>query len=352
MAWDYIAFCLTMIYSILFCAEVKQLVDIFWQRNRIVNYRNGIIFFMTFAALLRAIFWAKVTTPSYAPSIIFTLCYYLPVWLIFAALSLLSVFYISASANRHYGKWPWRIWIVSNAVFLGLDLTIGCLMNDVDTHGNTVYGLYMTYAIFLDALTALLVGFFGHRFVSLHAEDEAQLLLPRSIDNFRVINWILVCCFLGRSTYLALLGSGLVFSHSAAEISFNGEHKRTSWVVMVFFLLTEVLPSLCILYLLWRSTRYYHLVSEDESTFSEDYLAQLQAKYSNFDIYDSLYVGYDSASLRHSSAEDSVVRIFFSDARRTRDNPHEENEEQEEEIYNSLLGTQHSVDINYHSNPQ
>lgn len=300
---DYIALLLAFIYFFLFAAELKQLVDIFWLKNRLLNYRNGIIVIMTFACLLRVVFWSKTAAPTQCPITLFMIFFYLPVWLNFAALSLLSLFYANAIYNNTYGNWPVRICVGLNVVFLLLNLTIACMLREVTTHHTRLYVLYICYAIFLDGLTALFVGYFGHRFVSMHAGQGTQFLLPRSVEEFSAVNWILVLAFLGRSVFVGVLSSGSIVSEEAVKVEFNGSHKHTSAALLAFFVLSEVVPNLCMLYLLWRSS--------SRPAAPRAFKSDSYEGYTEYDLYDSLRVGYDSVALRTSSAEDSIIKVIY-----------------------------------------
>lgn len=91
---DYVALLLVFAYSSLFIAGGLQLRQIVISRKfKLRTIRNGIIFILTLASLLRIIFWCKVVTPSYSPNQLIMVIYFLPVWMDFAGLSLLAVFY-------------------------------------------------------------------------------------------------------------------------------------------------------------------------------------------------------------------------------------------------------------------
>ncbi|RYG60420.1 hypothetical protein EON64_19300, partial [archaeon] len=230
---DYVAIALVLIYFLLFCAEGSQLVLALQQRNRIVNYRNGIMLIIFCAALLRVVFWVKVAVPSRGDVTLFLVIFYLPVWLNFAALSLLSVFYANAVyCCSTYSAWPWRVFLGLNAAFLALNVAIACLMREKANNQlqrNSVYALYIAYAVALDVLTALLVCVLGQQFGMQHAGKGASLQLPRPLTHFNMANYLLATCFLARSVCVLLFYYGVLGEGSAAyEVDFNSTHSKTS----------------------------------------------------------------------------------------------------------------------------
>lgn len=322
MVIDWVAFCLAITYLLLLFALLKQVFDIFWLRNRKINYRNGIVSIMAAASFLRVIFWAKTAVPTHGPITFFMICFYLPIWLNFAALSLLSLFYANTIYKNQYGNWPWRICVILNILFLALNLTIACLIREVTTHHGNIYTLYVSYAIFLDGFTALLVGYFGYKFVALHNQPGAQYLLPRSIEEFSAVNWILVLCFLARSVFVGVLSSGHIVHPRSVKVDFNGPHKHTSATLFLFFLFTEIVPNLCMLYLLWRSTssmpRLHHGKGDD------GYYSNLSFHYDR-DVFDAV---------RKSSVEDSIITVFYG-----KDDEDDEDDGEGEDLFATPLLT-------------
>lgn len=257
MEFDYIAFLLLLLYSLLFLFELRQFIQIFYLKNKKINYRNGIIFALILSAALRIIFWTKVMIPTEASGPVMMTIFYLPVWLNFAGISLLCVFYANTIYEERYGSWPKYICIVLNVIFFILDITIGALI-DTATTGQSenivIYRCYIYYAVFIDAFIACLVGYFGYNFVydNNYHSYRHWILLPRSIETFAVINWLIVACFFIRSVFVFVFSLPQVKRSAHTEIEFNGEHGVTPLLMLFFFLITEWVPNSAMLYLLWK----------------------------------------------------------------------------------------------------
>jgi hypothetical protein len=238
--------------------------------------------------------------------------YFLPVWLNFAAISLLSVFYAHALLDGYYEDLPWNIFLIVNLIFFALNVTIGCLMEDnrIQDHGDDiVYAVYIIYGVFLDGLTALIIGYFGYHFIY-NNRSRKTWLLPRSVKQFAIVNWIIVICFLSRSIFVALLASNIIGSQgNSGTLYFNGKHNVTSITVFFFYVCTELIPNVSMIYLLWRSGSYPCKFT----SFSKEQQKRYITKYYDGNLYyegedeniDSLYDEQDP--MGHQSGELSTA---------------------------------------------
>jgi hypothetical protein len=217
--------------------------------------------------MLRTIFWIKVCVPNTVSNTLMMIIFYLPVWLNFCGISMLCVFYANTIYEDRYGSWPKIICIVLNIIFFTLNVTIGCLVDSPTTNQSEhrrIYLCYIYYAVAIDALIALLVGYFGYHFVydNNYHSYRHWILLPRSIETFSFINWLIVACFFTRSIFVFLSSIPKVKDTVHTDISFNGDHPVSSIVMLLFFLITEWVPNSAMLYLLWKpntkkSKKYY-----------------------------------------------------------------------------------------------
>jgi hypothetical protein len=260
--FDYIALLLVLAYSSLFIAGVLQLRQIIISRKfKLRTIRNGIIFILTFSALLRIIFWCKVATPSFSPNQLIMVIYFLPVWMDFAGLSLLAVFYAEtllggSDKYKQYKYYPIKLCAFVNFIFFLLSLLISVLLNDKATSASTKESIatcFSVYAAFLDFLLSGLLGFLGYKFYDSYTHRKISLrILPRSIKTFALINWYVVFAYVMRGLFTAAVGSERMIPVSEGEINYNGHHRVTAVTILFFFIIPEWLPCECILFLLWR----------------------------------------------------------------------------------------------------
>jgi len=223
------------------------------------------------------------------------LMFFLPLWLNFAGLSLLAVFYTEAVYG---GKtpWPMRIYFLFNLVMLVLDVTIATgtakyVDEAADDDGSFRFSAFsIIYSSTLDFLLAALLCYYGIQFQILCNETGNALTTwtPNSVTIFESINWMLIVIYIFRGIAAAVISR---HPEVMGQIEFNGEHDPTRATVLIFFFVTEVLPSLCVMLMLWRvggsTTRY-----KTERTTG----------------YDG--VGNNRLNTRLLSIEDSKVRIL------------------------------------------
>lgn len=265
MALDYVALILCLLYVGLFGLESYQLLQVLYSKNKKSTYRNGIMLLLAFAAWCRIFIWIKVMIPTTLDNALCMVIYFLPVWLNFAAISCLSVFYAHALYNEAfptaYQDLPWYLCICVNVVFCVLNVTIAALMENSGVsakQAKLLYEVYVGYAVFLDTLTAVIIGYFGYYFFNSPRASRKHWQLPRSPRLFAAINYLIVTCFLLRSIFVLLLNYNRnqdphqFDSKSSGDVIFNGEHPVTSFTVLGFYLITEYVPNVALVYLLWR----------------------------------------------------------------------------------------------------
>eukprot|EP01040_Poterioochromonas_malhamensis_P008945 gene8944-9684_t len=275
--------------------------------------------------MMRITFWIKVMIPTVIDSTLMMLLFYLPVWLNFTGISLLCVFYANTIFEDKYGHWPKYICIVLNIIFGILNITIGSLVESASTNQDAhvvMYDCYIYYAVFIDALIALLVGFLGYYFVYDHHYHSYRhwVLLPRSIETFSIINWLIVFCFFIRSIFVFVFSLPVIKQSASTEIQFNGNHPVTSVLMLFFFLITEWVPNSSMLYLLWKSNTKNKRHSSKKYQ-SEQYLnggGDGQSPSSSnlaktFSFHYRLVSIFSNSSSHHNSSSNSLPSVLSYD---------------------------------------
>lgn len=265
---DVSALILGIIYLLLFVCECQQIISACFSKNKLITYRNGIMMVLCTSALCRWLVWGKVLLVDafYVDDTLMMILYFLPVWLNFCAISMLCVFYAYVLFEGFFGNYPWYITFVLNICFAVFNITIAYLLN-VSTGPNTtlIYDIYISYAIFLDTFTALLLAYFGYHFYRIQHRRQRHWLfqsLPKSPETFTAMNLLIVACFLLRSVLVGLLSSGLFTPKEDSSVRFNVDPTvndidqeastyHTSYTILFFYLSTEVVPNLAMLYLLY-----------------------------------------------------------------------------------------------------
>lgn len=260
---------------------------------------------VTGSSFMRVFFWIVVLISSnlFAAQLVMAI-FFLPVWLDFAALSLLAVFYAETVYGEELDRLPRQACFVINLIFFALNLTISLILDDARTSEHTekiVAIIYIVYAAFVDFFISVMLAFLGHRFIA-HNTSETKVkkwVLPRSIREFATVNWTIVSCYCLRGVLVSIFSTQAVAPYTATKVNWEAQHPVTPLFILGFFLLAEIVPNVSVLYLLWhkRSTRprNYRFNSEgsdrkydsDEAQLIEDFLS------------------------RQSSVEDSKVSVIF-----------------------------------------
>lgn len=303
--FDYIAITLSILYIFLFIIGVIQIRQIWIARNKKITIRNAIIVFLTFSAVLRIFFWVKVSLPTeFVPEIVMVL-YYLPVWLDFAGLSLLVVFYAetllkaSPNLNSAYKNYPLRLCIFFNSIFLGVCLSIGILITDDDADPKTqeiVNSFFSIYATFLDFLLSSMLSYFGYKFYTNYSNKNLTTrILPRSLKTFASINWYIVIAYIVRGFFTISVGQTKLIPVNQGSVIYEGEHPVTGIGIMCFFLISEWIPSFLVIFLLWR-----RVMSRKRTKNFEDNLNN-----ADYDPAD------EALKIRLMSVEDTKISVYY-----------------------------------------
>ena len=168
------------------------------------------------------------------------------------------------------------------------------LLNDKATSASTKESIatcFSVYAAFLDFLLSGLLGFLGHKFYDSYTHRKISLrILPRSIKTFALINWYVVFAYVARGLFTAAVGSERMIPVSEGEINYNGHHRVTAITILFFFIVTEWLPSVCILFLLWRRILPKHF-KRKYNIYTKDHEFNVRTQYllpSAFYLFDHL----------------------------------------------------------------
>ena len=299
--FDWVALILLLLYATLLGVGCHQLRTTMRSRNKRLTIRNGIVSILTLSAAFRAVFWLKACVPTTMNAAFGMLIFFLPVWMNFAGLSLLVVFY---SQIIHAGsKVPMRLCIVANFCLFTTNLIIGGELADTSDGGNDAAeqsNALLAYAIFgplLDFTLASLLAYYGQRFKAASKRSVLTTrILPNSLFIFDVVNWIIIVAYLFRGIFTALLSSGKVLPVNQGSVAFQGEHAVTSATTFFFFLIAEIVPCSCVFAMLWK-------VSSSSQGKLNHGVETLQR-----------HDGSEKSSLdtRLLSVEDSKVKIFIS----------------------------------------
>lgn len=279
------------LYSTLFVLTAAKLSSIFTLQNKILNFRNGILLALFLESVIRIAYWTfAAIQPHHRMNPLFRVFYFIPVWLNFAGLSLLCAFYAKASMQSYSSKTPLQVCFISNIIFLTLNVSFALLAGK----DNILESIYICYAVFLDALTAVCVGYFGSRFVY-NAQLKRQWVLPCSIKVFSTVNWIIMICFLMRSLLVAILSFGLFDQQKYGTEAYQ---HRNSWTMFCFFFFTEWVPNISMLYMLWNPTGVTSPPSRSNGFYENDEgISEFSRK----------------SLLRGDPMDDCVVTLIFND---------------------------------------
>jgi len=306
MPVDWAGIMLGLFYVFIVGTGMQQTYRAYLSRNRFISIRNSIVLLLTLSAFLRVILWIKVCVPGSLNDTFMLLMFFLPLWLNFAGLCLLAVFYTEAVYG---GKtpWPMRIYFVFNLVLLVLDVTIATgtakyVDEANDDDGSFRFSTFsIIYSSTLDFLLAALLCYYGIQFQILCNETGNALTTwtPNSVTIFESINWMLIVIYIFRGIAAAAISR---HPEVMGQVEFNGDHDPTRATVLIFFFVTEILPSLCVMLMLWRvggSTSKYK--TSDRTTGYDD-------------------VGGNRLNTRLLSIEDSKVRILVGNESRLSEN--------------------------------
>jgi hypothetical protein len=244
---DPVAITLAILYFILFFTGSYQLLDIVMSNNKKRSQKNMILSFLTLGSILRIVFWIKVTIPTTISDRVMIVIFFLPLWFNFVGLSGLAVFYAKAlDLTQAYRRIPIKISIAANIILLLLNFVISItLTNDHVSEDVVVLGaLYIAYATCLDLMLAGILAYLGNKFMHSPAMKN---ILPESVELLGLVNWIVVSCYTVRGIFTPIF-----VILPSTEIEFNGHHRDTSLISFFFFVITEVLPNLCVMVLLWK----------------------------------------------------------------------------------------------------
>lgn len=332
--FDYVAFALLLLYFAQFGVGCAQLYSCCYSRNKRLTLRNGIVTILTIASFLRVIFWTKACIPTTVSNQFGLIIFFLPVWMNFAGLSLLVVFYAQAISANGPSQLPMRICIYVNIILLVVNLVIAGELDSPDTSQpikTSMFVAYSVYGSFLDFTLALLLGYYGYRFRTASSRSILTTrILPNSLRIFDAVNWVIVVTYCFRGVFSAILSSNQVLPKGSGDVEFNGLHPVTSATIFFFFFLAEITPCGCVFGMLWRVSasaqgKQNHVESlqhdgKETSTLDARLLSVEDSKVKVF----MTATDNKSASIEDDEVRDSVY-LLFEDTHKyvARDNDHE-----------------------------
>ena len=253
---DYIAIILACMYACLCGTGIFLLYLALKTRNRKLNLRNSIVTILTVSSFLRCLFFMKVTIPTSWDYGICMALFIIPLWMQCLATSLLICFYATTYYinSNHATDMPIILCSAGNLIALILDVAIASSFAS-DTNGSREDVLRLLYCITCSAEDLVLAGllvYFGALFHSIAEEGNGSgnvlaMWSKKSISQFEMLNRVLTAAMLFRAS---LSITFLLEPSLDGIVSFNGEHPGTSPIAMLFFIGAELLPTLCIFYMI------------------------------------------------------------------------------------------------------
>ena len=254
MDTDWVGLILVLFYLAIVYIGSQQTYRAFKSRNRFLSIRNSIVLLLTASAFLRLILWVKVCVPGDLDDTFMLLMFFLPMWFNFAALSLLAVFYTEAVYG---GKtlWPMRIYLVVNLALLTMNVYVATgtasRLDNTDDETPVFTAFSIVYNSFVDFLLAILLCYYGYQFQKICNENGNALTTwtASSVTIFESINWMLIVIYVFRGIAAAVISQ---HPDVMGQVEYDGNHPPTRASVLMFFFVTEILPSLCVMLMLWR----------------------------------------------------------------------------------------------------
>ena len=296
--FDYVAFLLFLLYMVLFGVGVQQLYTTLQSRNKRLTIRNGIVCILTAACSLRIIFWLKTCIPTTISDTLGLVLFFLPLWMNFAGLSLLVVFYAQAVSPAP-SKGPMYTCIVANSLLFLANLIIAGELDSQTVSTEVRKNLAVVYAVYgslLDFSLAILLGWYGHRFKTASSRSVLTTrIMPNSLSMFAAVNRIIIITYVLRGSFTAIIASHKVLPAGEGDVEFNGTHPVTSATIFFFFLVCEITPCACVFGMLWRvSSSGHQMMQKRHDTAGRP--------------HDSSH----SLDTRLLSVEDAKVKIFLA----------------------------------------
>lgn len=166
------------------------------------------------------------------------------------------MFYLQ-SVHKEKTAVPLQVHIIANFLFFCVCLIIALVAHDPYASKDVkrdILIMYIVYAAFLDFLLVLLLAYLGHAFISTLNSGffVNNRLLPRSPKVLMLVNWLLITSYTVRGVITLIVGFDTWQLPSDGEVSYNGRHEDTSFLVFLFFLITEITPVFCVIMTMWK----------------------------------------------------------------------------------------------------
>ena len=219
--------------------------------------RNAIVLILTVSGILRLFFFIKVSIPSTWDNGFCMALFIIPLWMHCLAISLLICYYATTVYLDMGQETPFIICAAFNLVALIFDVTIAASFASASgsSEEELLRLIFCIFSTVEDVVLAILLVYFGSLFHKMavdgqgHGGNVLATWNKRSLSLFETLNWILTATMLFRAAL------SVVFYLEPAlngTVQYNGIHPVTAPVVVVFFGVAELVPSLCIFYMLFK----------------------------------------------------------------------------------------------------
>ncbi len=253
---DYIAIVLACLYACLCGAGIFLLYSALKTRNRKVNLRNAIVTILIASSFLRCLFFIKVAIPTTWDNGLCMALFIFPLWMHCLAISLLICFYATTVYydSNHGTDTPIILCSAGNLIALIFDVAIASSFasNTDDSRARLLRLMFCISSTMEDLVLAGLLVYFGAIFHSLAAEGRGNGNVlatwnKKSVFLFKTLNWVLTATMIFRAS---LSITFFLDPSLDGSVSYNGVHPVTARLVVLFFFGAELLPTICIFYML------------------------------------------------------------------------------------------------------
>jgi len=254
---DYIAVVLAGLYACLCGVGIYLLYSALRTRNKKVNLRNAIVTILTASGILRCLFFVKVAIPTTWDNGFCMALFIIPLWMHCLAISLLICFYATTAYydSNNSTDTPIILCSVGNLIMLIFDVAIAASFASASdsSREKLLRLIFCISSTMEDLVLAGLLIYFGALFHRLAVDGSGGNVLAtwnkKSVSLFETLNWVLTITMLFRASLSIAL---FMEPQIDGSVNYNGEHPVTAPVVVLFFFGAELLPTLCIFYMLFE----------------------------------------------------------------------------------------------------
>eukprot|EP00520_Triparma_pacifica_P003952 CAMPEP_0118659044 /NCGR_PEP_ID=MMETSP0785-20121206/14895_1 /TAXON_ID=91992 /ORGANISM="Bolidomonas pacifica, Strain CCMP 1866" /LENGTH=517 /DNA_ID=CAMNT_0006552109 /DNA_START=234 /DNA_END=1783 /DNA_ORIENTATION=+ len=256
LMWDPFCSILTFIYVATIYLAAYQLRQILQAQHRVKTFQTGLLTLIVCFSTFRVIFWVKTMFSNCWSSSVVLFLFLFPNVLQFSIFSLLVVYYVQVVHKQKwkssYRKTYSIIYGTFNCLFVLITIALCCAYS-LDFAGDNATkildDMYLSYLGVLDILLSTMIVIYGLKFE--RCLTYQKQLLPRSRKTFKLMNSIFVFVFFSRAIY-AFLNIFKILPERNSIFDSNARHDPLFYGVFLFYFLTELVPVLVLVGLIWR----------------------------------------------------------------------------------------------------